>query len=537
MKTIEKVRVAGTPAFPRGDAVLPPVVDIIQVDPDDSLDLLREAIGQASGRVIFLVPQWSSLFTQSDDFARLALLVPPTSERITFVVAPPRWEALRAAASQQGFRVFPSLEVALNQLAQDYAQASSTARDISRSEELLAPIPLPQSKMNHTLPVSHTRRPSGQQLKVPVLLFLLLLVVMAGLLFAWQAPVAPFTVGNFAFLSSGRLDPNSLKGLNDIVTLELHGIATPPSGAALYAWLEADPGQDSIKPILLGKMQVTGGDAQLTYSDPQHDNLLVTFSVLLVTQQDGSVVPVTPALDPATHLYRGAIPNIPRPGDEKHYSLLSHLRHLLAQDPTVAGIGLSGGLNVWLFRNSQAVLEEATTARDYWKTGAMAYMHRQITRILDYLDGYNYVWRDVPAGTPFLADRAAGQLGLLTFDQQQQPPGYVAHVSLHLDGLANSPGVSASQQALAQRLDKALTQVTSSYTRVHDDAAQLVRMSDAQLRGANALEILDDMATYANAAFAGPGPFGQPAEGQGIVGILSQMDSLAVVQMVGTTAT
>jgi hypothetical protein len=159
---------------------------------------------------------------------------------------------------------------------------------------------------------------------------------------------------------------------------------------------------------------------------------LLAHSRFLVTEQAASTEPVTPPLDTATWRYQAAIPTVPNPADEQHhYTVLDHLRHLLAKDPTVASIGLAGGLNIWLYRNSLEVMEEATTARDYWQyKTSTAYMHRQIVRILDYLDGYNDALRDVPLVDPithsepaFLIDRKYGELGLLTLDEQQQPPG------------------------------------------------------------------------------------------------------------------
>ena len=199
----------------------------------------------------------------------------------------------------------------------------------------------------------------------------------------------------------------------------LRNITPPASGNALYAWLRLDPGQDEVKPILLGQLAVKAGHAHLTYKSPTHEDLLVTFSRFLVTEQDAKTVPVTPPLNSATRRYQATIPTIPNPADEQHhYTVLDHLRHLPARDPTVASIGLAGGLNIWLYRNSLEVMEEATTARDYWQyKSSTPYMHRQIVRLLDYLDGYNDALHDVPLIDPFthsesgfLIDRKYGEL-------------------------------------------------------------------------------------------------------------------------------
>ncbi len=39
------------------------------------------------------------------------------------------------------------------------------------------------------------------------------------------------------------------------------------------------------------------------------------------------------------------------------YSLLDHLRHLLANDPDLVKLHLTGGLNTWAYRNTQKILQ------------------------------------------------------------------------------------------------------------------------------------------------------------------------------------
>lgn len=344
-------------------------------------------------------------------------------------------------------------------------------------------------------------------------------------------------VGQLVFANSGQLDPTGTAGLNDVVTVELSGIQPPAPGNAFYAWLRPGQGQDEVRSILLGALHVTAGHAHLTYSDPRHTDLLATYNGLLVTEEPAQQVPQTPSLSSSTWRYQAYIPTIPVPGDIHQYSLLSHLRHLLAQDPDVESAGLHGGLNLWLYRNSLSVVDEANTARDYWQTHATTLMHRQLVRILDYLDGFNYVRIDIPfidpvtqVGTPFLIDRQQGAIGLLTFSQQQQIPGYLVHISLHLDGMLGSPGVSAGQKALAGQLDALLTQVvTPLFKKVHDDAALLVKMDAAQLQTSKALTLLNDMATSANAAVSGPVDPATGTVGKGVTYLHAIMEQLAIV--------
>jgi hypothetical protein len=205
-------------------------------------------------------------------------------------------------------------------------------------------------------------------------------------------------VGRVFFTSSGQLTPTSSEGLNDVVHLDLVGLMPPAPGKSDYAWLLPDTSQNEQPPVLLGTLHMLKGSAQLTYTSSTHTNLLATYSRFLVTEQAANEEPIIPSLDPATWRYAGSIPYTPTPGDANHYSLLSHLRHLLAKDPTLEGIGLSGGLDIWLYRNTGKILEWSSAARDDWAGGqsGLALMRRQIDRVLDYLDGAAFVWRDVP---------------------------------------------------------------------------------------------------------------------------------------------
>jgi hypothetical protein len=319
------------------------------------------------------------------------------------------------------------------------------------------------------------------------------------------APLAP-SVGQIAFTSSGQLDPASSQGLNDTITMSLHHLSTPAGGQSYYAWLMPDPTDENTRPLLLGKLSMVSGKAQLTYTHPDHENLLAVYSGFEVSEQPGNQMPTTPPLDPKAWRYAGSIPNTPTPGDEQHYSLLSHMRHLLANDPTLQQIGLQGGLDIWLYRNSEKILEWSSAARDSWAGGQQTdLIHRHMIRVLDYLDGTAYVYSsgDVPAGSPLLVDPQAGRIGLLEVSQTQELPAYLTHIDIHLQGLMNAPSHSQAQRQLAMKIDNALKTDTSLLQNVHKDAVQLAGMSDTQLKSKEALSLLDDMVTNANVAYTG----------------------------------
>ncbi len=366
-------------------------------------------------------------------------------------------------------------------------------------------------------------------------LLLPILLAQPGQLASISHPVTAATlVGRVFFTSSGQLTPSSSEGLNDVVHLDLADLTPPAPGKSDDAWLLPDASQNEQQPVLLGTLQILRGSAQLTYTAPNHTNLLAMYSRFLVTEQAANEKPIIPSLEPATWRYAGSIPDTPTPGDANHYSLLSHLRHLLAKDPTLEGIGLSGGLDIWLYRNVGKILEWSSAARDDWagSQSSLALMRRQIERVLDYLDGAAFVGRDVPPDTPWLVDPQAGHIGLLEFEQGQNPPGYLAHIDFHLVGYANSPGVAADQKGLANRIDGMLTAVTALLWKVHAEAAQLAKMSDTALLGQEALSLLDDMETNASNAFVGQP---DPATGNMQGGVTEIHDELQLLATIGVS--
>jgi hypothetical protein len=394
-------------------------------------------------------------------------------------------------------------------------------------------------------PAPSSRRPLGRKQFALIAVVVSLLVAASALLLpillaqpgqlpttSHPVPVASI-VGRVHFTSSGQLNPTSSEGLNDVVHLDLGGLTPPASRKSDYAWLLPDTSHNEQQPLFLGTLQILKGSAQLTYTSPTHTNLLATYSRFLVTEQAANEELIIPSLDPATWRYTGSIPDTPTPGDANHYSLLSHLRHLLAKDPTLEGIGLSGGLDIWLYRNTGKILEWSSAARDDWAGGqsSLALMRRQIDRVLDYLDGAAFVWRDVPPETPLLVDPKAGRIGLLEFDQGQNPPGYLAHIDLHLVGYSHSPGVTAQQRRLATQIDAMLIAVTALLWKVHGDATLLAKMSDTALLGQEALSLLNDMETKANDAFVGQPDSATGSVQGGVTQIHDELQLLATIQV------
>ncbi len=349
-----------------------------------------------------------------------------------------------------------------------------------------------------------------------VLVVLLLLIVVGsslGAYFAFFAKGASRTtqatslfIGHAYFVSSGLLssNPESNQGITDQVQIRLTDIAPPQSGKAYYAWLLNDIHLDT-KAIPLGQLSVTKGTATLAFGgDAIHSNLLAANSRLLITEEDSAVPPVSPSFDPTTYRYYAEFSQKPAvPQNPKSFSLYDHIRHLLASDPTLAALGLTGGLDIWLYRNTQKILEWAGSARDAWKDKNAAFIQRQLTRIIDYIDGTQYAQKDLP-GQPILANPTIAKIGMLTFDPlTQNPPGYLYHIDKHLREIIALPEASAEQKALASEINTAINEVDALFTVIRLDVLQLYHMPATQLLGSNGLTLLDTVATDANDAFVG----------------------------------
>ena len=384
-----------------------------------------------------------------------------------------------------------------------------------RRLHILRPYTISFFVMQQTGPMTTPPSQNTQRNRLLLALSLLLILVLIGsglgayFTFFSHRPATtntPSSVAGYAyFVSSGLLsvNPNSNQGITDEIQITLKGIPNPPTGKSYYAWLLNDKTLQW-NPIPLGQLNVNNGTAVLSYNgDAHHTDLLATNSRLLVTQEDAGTTPVNPSQDANALVYYAEFSQIPNPADPKHFSLYAHLKHLLANDPDVKQVGLTGGLDIWLYRNTQKILEWAGSARDAQGTGGTAFMRRQLMRILDYLDGTYYIQQDLP-GSSLQVDPTIAKIGLLTFDpSNQNPPGYVYHIGKHLREIASLPESTPEQKALAAQINQSLDIVDGWLHMIRIDALQLYKMSDTQLLSSDARSQLDALATLANEAFVG----------------------------------
>jgi eukaryotic-like serine/threonine-protein kinase len=327
--------------------------------------------------------------------------------------------------------------------------------------------------------------------------------------------------GQAFFLSSGQLDPGSAQGIADQMQIELQNVSDPQPGKSYYAWLLADrhphveqpalePQPQFTLPLLLGKLPVSHGSVSFFYQGTaQHDNLFSTSSRLLVTEEDANGTPRGPGADRGTWRYYAEIPQTPYGSNQ--LSALDHIRHLFYKETKVAVLGLPGGLDIWLYRNTEKLMEWSISARDDYHAQVTdpTVIHNLFVSMLDYLDGAPNVHVDVPAGTPLAADPVASQVALLTVDPAQgkdlatNPPGYLDHVPLHLNGVVKAPDATPQMRSLATEIIQGLSNAGKWLVEARTLAKQLVNMNAEQLAQPATLTMIDNLLSATTYAYIG----------------------------------
>ncbi len=378
--------------------------------------------------------------------------------------------------------------------------AEQPAQSLPAASSMQPPVPAPARKRG---------RPT---LRIALVGLLILVVVGSGLgaylVFSSKGstakPPSPsttgtLTVGHAYFVSSGLLIPDSTKGITDQLQINLQNIPAPAAGKAYYAWLLNDTALQW-NPLYLGRLNVKSGGAVAFSFTGDTTNLLATNSRFLVTEDDAASIPVSP--DSGTYSYYAAFPEIKHQSGKFSFSLYDHLRHLLASEPSLAGVGLVGGLDTWLYRNSQKILEWTGSARDATFAGSGPFIKNQLTRIMCYLDGARFIAQDIPGATCSDQTVALGaKVGLLSIKKGSF--GYLQHISSHLHELSTLPEATAEQRTLAFQIFQAMDTVNLRYTYLYNDVVQLLHMTFAQWTQPAGISLLDSVATLANDAFVG----------------------------------
>ncbi len=311
-------------------------------------------------------------------------------------------------------------------------------------------------------------------------------------------------IGRLLFLSSGQGNATQNQGVNDNVQIDLSSLSAPGSGKKYYAWLVADDSYQSNHFVFLGALDVQHLQAHLTYSQPQHNNLLMTMSRFLVTQENAVVQPTVPSHDPATWYLVGSIAQTPNPHDQERFSVLDHLRHLLATDPKLKALGIEGGLNAWLDSNTQGLPQLAQKALQSANAKNGNDVHNQLVRLLDYLDGTRNVAGDIPPGSAVLVNAPSARIGLLQTHAYQDPPSYLYHIDSHLMALVSSPGVTTEQQKMAVSITSELNVIQSLLQQVRTISKDLVALPPNRLLQADVQSQLTTLLHLTVAIYNGP---------------------------------
>lgn len=402
------------------------------------------------------------------------------------------------------------------------ADPPAPAPTFSPSKSLTSSSPAQSAPLTGATP---SRRRPAQAIR-PLRVLLLLLLFLASLLIApasvtlpaSQRAVAPL-IGSVVFQSSGH-GKSDHQGIMDELHIVLAGLVVPAKGAGYYAWMAKASGSAETRWQPLGWLMFSPRTATLLYRDPQRRNLLSTFSRFLITQEQASIPPLQPS---TTWVAQASISTVPAPRDPHHYSLLNHLQHLLAADPALERLHLQKGLVTYLAANTEAVQQEAASLVPDWHAGHFVEVRACLIRILDWLDGSAAVSADVPSGTPFLAPLPAARIGLLTLSPTENPPGYVLHTDLHLEGVATSPGASLMQQEEAKRLRIEMNAIALALSTMREDALPLVRMPFAELARSTTLSSLIALDNLARTAWNGT------AETPGVAQVSADIAQLATI--------
>jgi serine/threonine protein kinase len=336
---------------------------------------------------------------------------------------------------------------------------------------------------------------------------LLIVLISAGsgafLLFIHRPapPVSP-VVGHAFYVNSGQIVQDAVgadgaRGIADKLQVDMQNVQPPPAGKSYYLWLLGDidqtPKKDLLPPpaihppiLLTNNLPVQAdGTVQYTYQgDAQHNNLLSATSRLLITLEDAGRTPPSYSTDRSTWIYYAQLPQMYIPNDPTGLRGLDHIRHLYYNEDHLPVKARYGGLDIWVFRDTEKLLELSTSARDDFNGTPANYgqMHDLFNKILDYLDGTPNVHLDVPPGTPATADTSIADISLLTVDPTKQgmaqylqtdPPGDLDHLLLHLSQLNRAPDATPEIHQLAQEIVVAITNEKEWLTCARADAKQL----------------------------------------------------------------
>lgn len=330
-----------------------------------------------------------------------------------------------------------------------------------------------------------------------------LIVLILGLAsYAVFAPkktttLPPEPVGHILFLSS-----QNTVGALDEVQIASQGIRDAPSDQSYYVWLVTH--DDSIPPVQWSLTAHNGSLSPPTFISSQHQNLLTPLPYLfLITLQNGNTR--VPSFNANQRLYYAIIPQIKSPVD--HYSVVDHLNHLLTDDPNLDNLQMRFGLRYWLLKNTQALIPEMEGASSAWQNKDVQALRQHLVNTVYYLEGTACApsdLRNLPSGVPVTPDTSIAQnVRASLLDCLQNSISILLHIETHMQGVVKAPGATSDQKTLAPHIQTELVQVRTWLEQLHQDALQLLQLSDTQLLQPSTQSQIAQMVTLAHAAYNG----------------------------------
>jgi len=275
-------------------------------------------------------------------------------------------------------------------------------------------------------------------------------------------------------------------------------------------------------------LTVKNGTATLTYTDPQHQNLLIDNSRFLVTLDDDSNgAPLDPVTMHSTWRYFAEFPDTPASDGSTG---LTHLRHLLTNEPTLQHFKLDGGLAFWFLQDIEEVQRWSKESID---NGNFTNRRQKVINILYTLHAQcaNQDLQNVPTGVIRKPDPGieTTQIPLLECSQNPEPEGgHIRHTLFHLNGLIQSPGATAYQKQLATPITQEMNDVNARMGKILQDDQKLVLTDDKHFDTAPERQ---DMGLQIRAALSGWVDPATHAIHPGAAMIYDQLQALATFDM------
>ena len=353
-----------------------------------------------------------------------------------------------------------------------------------------------------------------------ITLLLVIAGTMLGMLF-WihsQSATPSSTVAGHIYFQ------NDSFGQNDVLRIEMQNIPNPASGKSYVAWLVVNEQGNSPTPTFLGTLHVSSGRVNFLYpGNANHSDLLANASGLLITEEDANSTPSFPS---SKVIYTVAFAQSTQSAGTPQLSTLDSLRDLLSDTQALNQLGISGGLAEWLLRDTSKIWLWASNARDYWQgtntnSSALNLARGQVVHIVDVLEGKQLDASDAPIT----------RVALL--QQNATAPDYLDASISSLNAIASAKDATTDQKARAHTILQELQSVKSWLQGVHQDATQLLNLTNSQFIQPSTQSLLEDLAMQATLAYNGQNDLSaNSAQHPGMAEIYTDIQRLATFDVI-----